>query len=45
MPSLAFRTSNGTKEKLCSKCKEWLPFSEYHKNKSSKYGIGSYCKS
>ena len=31
--------------KCCSKCKQELPFSEFHKNKGNKNGIASSCKS
>lgn len=30
--------------KVCGECKEDKPFSEYHKNKTGKYGLQSKCK-
>lgn len=31
--------------KWCGRCKNWLPLSEFHKNKANKHnGLASYCK-
>ncbi len=30
--------------KRCSKCKQIKPASEFHKNRSQKYGLAAYCK-
>jgi hypothetical protein len=32
------------KQKLCRRCKEWKPESEFHKNSSSKDGLSGSCK-
>lgn len=33
-----------TNSKLCSICKNWKNFSEYHKNKNNAGGVASFCK-
>jgi chromosome segregation ATPase len=38
------RTVDGVRKKLCRKCKEWKPESEFHKNSSSKDGLAGSCK-
>jgi chromosome segregation ATPase len=38
------RTADGVRQKLCRKCKEWKPESEFHKNSSSRDGLAGYCK-
>jgi chromosome segregation ATPase len=38
------RTVDGVRQKLCRKCKEWKPESEFHKNSSSKDGLAGSCK-
>lgn len=38
------RVVDGAKQKLCRKCKEWKPESEFHKNASSKDGLAGSCK-
>ncbi len=38
------RVEDGVKQKLCRKCKEWKPESEFHKNTSSKDGLAGSCK-
>ncbi len=35
---------NGTKEKLCGKCREWKGESQFCKSRSSKDGVQSQCK-
>lgn len=30
--------------KVCTKCRESKPLTDYHKNKKSKLGVKSYCK-
>ena len=32
------------KGKVCAKCGEWKTLEEYHKNKKTKDGRGTYCK-
>jgi hypothetical protein len=32
------------KEKWCSRCRSWLPFSEYSKNRTKGDGYGTECK-
>ena len=39
-----YRTVDGVRQKLCRKCKEWKPESEFHKNSSSKDGLAGSCK-
>ena len=38
------RVVDGVKQKLCRKCNEWKPESEFHKNASSKDGLAGSCK-
>jgi len=38
------RTVDGVRQKLCRKCKEWKPESEFHKSSSSKDGLAGSCK-
>lgn len=38
------RVVDGVKQKLCRKCKEWKPDSEFHKNASCKDGLAVSCK-
>lgn len=38
------RVIDGVKQKLCRKCNEWKPESEFHKNASSKDGLAGSCK-
>lgn len=38
------RIVDGVKQKLCRKCKEWKPESEFHKNASCKDGLAGSCK-
>jgi len=38
------RVVNGTKEKLCSKCREWKGESQFGKNRRSKDGLQWRCK-
>jgi len=38
------RIVDGVKQKLCRKCKEWKPESEFHKNASCKDGLAVSCK-
>ena len=38
------RVVDGVKQKLCRKCKEWKPESEFHKNASCKDGLAVSCK-
>jgi hypothetical protein len=38
------RVVDGVKQKLCRKCEEWKPESEFHKNHSSKDGLAGSCK-
>lgn len=38
------RVADDVKQKLCRKCKEWKPESEFHKNASSKDGLAASCK-
>ena len=38
------RVVDGVKQKLCRKCKEWKPESEFHKNASCKDGLAGTCK-
>jgi len=38
------RLVDGVKQKLCLKCKEWKPESEFHKNASCKDGLAVSCK-
>lgn len=38
------RVVDGVKQKLCRRCKEWKPESEFHKNASSKDGLAGSCK-
>jgi hypothetical protein len=38
------RIVDGVKQKLCRKCNEWKPESEFHKNASSKDGLAGSCK-
>jgi hypothetical protein len=38
------RVVDGVKQKLCRKCEEWKPESEFHKNTSSKDGLAGSCK-
>jgi len=38
------RVVDGVKQKLCRKCKEWKPESEFHKNASCKDGLARSCK-
>ena len=38
------RTVDGVRQKLCRKCKEWKPKSEFHKSSSSKDGLAGSCK-
>ena len=38
------RVVDGVKQKLCRKCNEWKPESEFHKNTSSKDGLAASCK-
>jgi myosin heavy subunit len=38
------RTLDGVRQKLCRKCNEWKPESEFHKNSSSKDGLATSCK-
>ena len=38
------RTVNGVKQKRCSKCGKWKSESEFHRNGSSKDGLGRQCK-
>ncbi|MBN2589003.1 MAG: hypothetical protein JXA96_04005 [Sedimentisphaerales bacterium] len=38
------RTVKGIKQKLCKKCNEWKPESEFHKNSSSKDNLAASCK-
>ena len=38
------RVVDDVKQKLCRKCNEWKPESEFHKNASSKDGLAGTCK-
>ena len=38
------RTVEGIRQKLCKKCNEWKPESEFHKNSSSKDNLAADCK-
>jgi len=38
------RVIRGIREKLCSYCKKWKYYSEFYKNRSSKYGLSCRCK-
>ena len=38
------RIVDGVKQKLCRKCNEWKPESEFHKNASCKDGLAASCK-
>jgi hypothetical protein len=38
------RVVDGVKQKLCRKCNEWKPESEFHKNASCKDGLAASCK-
>ena len=38
------RTIDGVRQKLCRKCNEWKPESEFHKNSSSKDNLAVSCK-
>lgn len=38
------RVVDDVKQKLCRKCNEWKPESEFHKNTSSKDGLAGICK-
>jgi hypothetical protein len=38
------RVVDGVRQKLCRKCKEWKPESEFHKNASCKDGLAGSCK-
>jgi len=38
------RVVKDVKQKLCRKCNEWIPESEFHKNASSKDGLAGSCK-
>jgi len=38
------RTVNGVRQKLCRKCREWKPETEFHKNSSSRDGLANSCK-
>jgi len=38
------RVVDGVKQKLCGKCNEWKPESEFHKNASCKDGLAGSCK-
>ena len=38
------RVVDDVKQKLCRKCNEWKPESEFHKNASSKDGLAGSCK-
>jgi len=38
------RLVDGVNQKLCRKCKEWKPESEFHKNASCKDGLAVSCK-
>jgi hypothetical protein len=38
------RVVDGVEQKLCRKCNEWKPESEFHKNASSKDGLAGSCK-
>ncbi len=38
------RVVDGIKQKLCRKCEQWKPESEFHKNASSKDGLAGSCK-
>jgi len=38
------RVVDDVKQKLCRKCSEWKPESEFHKNASSKDGLAGSCK-
>jgi len=38
------RIVDDVKQKLCRKCNEWKPESEFHKNASSKDGLAGSCK-
>ncbi|MCX5638913.1 MAG: hypothetical protein NTX52_14650 [Planctomycetota bacterium] len=38
------RVVNGVKQKRCSKCKQWKPDDGFHRSRSSKDGLGVWCK-
>ena len=38
------RVIRGLKEKLCSRCKKWKYYSDFHKNRRSKDGLSLGCK-
>jgi hypothetical protein len=38
------RTVGGVAQKLCQKCKEWKPESEFHKDSSSRDSLAASCK-
>lgn len=38
------RVVDGVKQKLCRKCEEWKPESEFHRNTSTKDGLAGSCK-
>ena len=38
------RVIRGFKEKLCSRCKQWKYYSEFHKNSRTKDGLSGWCK-
>ncbi len=38
------RVVDDVKQKLCRKCEEWKPESEFHKNSSCKDGLAVSCK-
>jgi hypothetical protein len=38
------RVMRGFKEKLCSRCKQWKYYSEFHKNSRTKDGLSFRCK-
>jgi len=43
-PKQQHQTVDGIRQKLCRKCKEWKPESEFHKNSSSRDGLAASCK-
>ena len=43
MRTAEVRVRNGVKEKRCTKCEKWKPFTKFHKDNASPLGIRSHC--